>query len=61
MNSMAMPFDWVQRQTFGAVRQGVSLESLLAKSLIELKFGDSRDVVSPGPAQPAVPQYGAGG
>jgi AraC-like DNA-binding protein len=29
------------------VRRGVSLESLLAKSFITLKHGDSRDVVSP--------------
>lgn len=42
-----IPFDWVQRHTAGAVRQGVSLETLLTSSLIEPRHGDNRDVISP--------------
>jgi AraC-like DNA-binding protein len=45
----ALPYDWLRRHTAGAVRQGLSFESLMAESLIDLKYGDNRDVV--GPAQ----------
>jgi AraC-like DNA-binding protein len=47
MKVVALPFDWVERHTIGAVRQGVSLESLLAGSLIQRRYGDSRDIISP--------------
>lgn len=42
-----IPFDWVQRHAAGAVRQGASLDTLLSDSMIELRYGDNRDVISP--------------
>lgn len=42
-----MPFDWAQRHAIGAVRQGVSLEALLARSHITPRHGDNRDHISP--------------
>jgi hypothetical protein len=45
----ALPYDWLRRHTAGAVRQGLSFDALLAESLIDLRYGDNRDVV--GPAQ----------
>lgn len=37
----------MHRHTAGAVRQGVSQETLWARSLITLRYGDHRDVISP--------------
>jgi AraC-like DNA-binding protein len=45
----ALPYDWVRRHTAGAVRQGLSFDALMSDSLIDLRYGDNRDVV--GPAQ----------
>lgn len=45
----ALPYEWIRRQTAGAVRQGLSFDALLQDSLIDLEYGDHRDVV--GPAQ----------
>lgn len=42
-----IPFGLVERQTAGAVRQGLSLERLLDESLIVRRYGDDRDVISP--------------
>lgn len=47
MTLAPLSFDWVERQTAGAVRQGVALETLLERSLIERRHGDRRDIVSP--------------
>jgi len=47
MPSLAMPFDWVERHTIGAVRQGVPLEVLLERSHIRPRHGDARDTISP--------------
>jgi AraC-like DNA-binding protein len=44
-----MPFDWITRHVSGVVRQGLPFEQMMAASLIELRYGDNRDVV--GPAQ----------
>lgn len=43
MTDAAFPFDWIQRHTAGAVRQGVRLEDLLANALI----GPEDGVISP--------------
>ena len=45
----ALPYSSLRRLTAGAVRQGLSFESLMSESLIDLKYGDDRDVI--GPAQ----------
>jgi AraC-like DNA-binding protein len=45
----ALPYDWLRRHTAGAVRQGLSFEALMTESLIDLQYGDNRDVI--GPAQ----------
>lgn len=45
----ALPYDWLRRHTAGAVRQGLSFDTLMADSLIDLQYGDNRDVI--GPAQ----------
>ena len=47
MSFQAIPFDWMRPHTTAAVRQGWSLDALLAQSRIELRHGDRRDVVSP--------------
>ncbi len=44
-----LPYEWLRRHTAGAVRQGISFDSLMGQSMIELQHGDDRDVV--GPAQ----------
>ncbi|WP_050422377.1 AraC family transcriptional regulator ligand-binding domain-containing protein [Bradyrhizobium tropiciagri] len=44
-----MPFDWITRHVSGVVRQGLPFEQMMAASLIDLRYGDNRDVV--GPAQ----------
>jgi AraC-like DNA-binding protein len=45
----ALTYDWLRRHTAGAVRQGLSFDSLMAESFIDLQYGDNRDVI--GPAQ----------
>ena len=47
MSFVALPYNCVKQHTAGAVRKGISLESLLAKSHIHLRYGDDRDIVSP--------------
>ena len=47
MRPKALPFDWVRRQTAGAVRHGVPLDALLSRALIAPRFGDERDTISP--------------
>jgi AraC-like DNA-binding protein len=47
MTFQAIPFDWMLPHTTAAVRQGWSLDALLEKSMIELRYGDRRDVVGP--------------
>tara|TARA_B110001454_G_scaffold189118_1_gene187533 strand:+ start:1104 stop:2153 length:1050 start_codon:yes stop_codon:yes gene_type:complete len=42
-----IPFKSVRIHTAGAVRQGLSLDRLLADSMITPLYGDDRDVVSP--------------
>lgn len=46
MPSQPMPFDWVERHAAGAVRQGVPLDALLARSHIVPRHGDGRDHIS---------------
>jgi len=47
MTFHAIPFSWMQRHTDAAVRNGWSLDDLLAQSMIELRYGDDRDVIGP--------------
>ena len=47
MKFAPIPFDSMKRHTAGAVRQGVSDDTLLARSLIGLRYGDHRDLISP--------------
>ncbi|RYY28771.1 MAG: helix-turn-helix domain-containing protein [Sphingomonadales bacterium] len=47
MTFEAIPFDFVERQTAGARRLGLSLDRLLEDSMITLHYGDKRDVVTP--------------
>jgi AraC-like DNA-binding protein len=47
MSFHAIPFDWMRPHTTAAVRQGWSLDALLASSMIELRHGDRRDVIGP--------------
>jgi AraC-like DNA-binding protein len=42
-----MPFDWITRHMSGVVRQGLSFEKVMEASLIDLRYGDNRDLVSP--------------
>jgi AraC-like DNA-binding protein len=42
-----IPFEWIERQAAGAVRRGAALDRLLSESLIDVRHGDNRDVVSP--------------
>lgn len=42
-----IPFEWLERQAAGPVRRGATLEQLLADSLIDMRHGDNRGVVSP--------------
>lgn len=42
-----IPFDWVERHAAGAVRRGASLEQLLDASVITLRHGDGRDLITP--------------
>jgi AraC-like DNA-binding protein len=50
MSLAAIPFAWMERHTAGAVRKGVSLDTLLAECLIDLPHGDQSDVISPAQA-----------
>lgn len=45
--SEGVPLHWVERHVSGAVRAGLSLDTLLADATIEPRFGDSRDYVTP--------------
>lgn len=47
MKPLALPFEWAECHTAGAVRLGVSLDGLLKKSLIFPQHGDERDAISP--------------
>ena len=47
MGLVSIPFGAMRWHTAGAVRLGWSLETLLAKSMITLRYGDERDVISP--------------
>lgn len=42
-----MPIDWVTRHSAGAMRQGVRFEDLMSASLIDIRYGDNRDRISP--------------
>ena len=42
-----IPFSIVERQTAGAIRQGLSLDTILAEACIERRFGDERDMITP--------------
>ena len=42
-----VPFGSIERQLAGAVRRGASFDQLLADSMIEVRHGDNRDVISP--------------
>lgn len=42
-----VPFEVLERHAAGTVRLGLSFEQLLSDSMIEVRFGDNRDVVSP--------------
>lgn len=42
-----MPFTWVERQVAGAIRRGASLDRLLTDSMIEVRHGDNRDIITP--------------
>lgn len=46
----ALPFEWVRRHTAGAVRQGLSFDTLMADALIDIRYGDNRDVITPAQA-----------
>ncbi len=46
MFSSGIPLSWVERQTVGAVAEGMSRDSLYANCLIDRRFGDDRDRVS---------------
>jgi len=45
--SNLVPLDWVKKHSAGAMRQGVDFDSLMASSLIQIEYGDNRDLVSP--------------
>lgn len=47
MNIMQIPLSSMRPHIEGAVRQGVSLDTLLAQSFIERQHGDYRDLISP--------------
>jgi AraC-like DNA-binding protein len=47
MSYRTIPFHWMQRHTDAAVRNGWSLDDLLAQSLIEPHYGDDRDAIGP--------------
>lgn len=47
MTAQSIPFSWMQRHTDAAVRNGWSLDDLLARSMIELRHGDERDRIGP--------------
>jgi AraC-like DNA-binding protein len=47
MFSAGIPLSWVERQTLGAVAEGMSRDALYADTLIERRFGDDRDQVTP--------------
>jgi AraC-like DNA-binding protein len=47
INSASIPFAVVSRISAGAVAQGVRQDVLLSQSLIEPKYGDDRDRISP--------------
>lgn len=42
-----IPFSWIERQTAGTARLGISSDKLLADALIIPRYGDDRDLVSP--------------
>jgi AraC-like DNA-binding protein len=42
-----VPLSWLLRLCAGAEAQGIARDSLFAESLIELRYGDDRDQVSP--------------
>lgn len=50
MTIATIPFSWMERHTAGAVRQGLSLDTLLTNSLIDLHYGDDRDLITPAQA-----------
>ena len=47
MTFHTIPFDWMQHHTRAAVRNGWSLDTLLAQSMIKPRYGDHRDVIGP--------------
>jgi AraC-like DNA-binding protein len=47
MMSSGIPISWALRHTAGSVAAGLSLDALLSGSLIELRYGDDRDEISP--------------
>lgn len=47
MTGSSLPLSWVERQCSGAVAEGLAQVSLWASALIDPRFGDDRDRVSP--------------
>lgn len=47
MTFVSIPFDWARRHTAGAVRQGISLESLLESSLIAPRGDLQEELITP--------------
>jgi len=46
MFEAGIPLSWVERQTYGAVAEGLSRDKLFADCLIERRYGDDRDRIT---------------
>ena len=47
MSTVRMPLNSMQPHIDGAVRQGIVLDDLMARSCIDLHYGDNRDLITP--------------